>query len=467
VLLLHPIASTAPATVEVAAPLPRRLADALRRTCSVEVVFFEGGSPAVPAASVTGDPDAASPSAPLAVSPETARTARTLRATHLLYGALSTVAAPDGPPARLALRLTLASVDGTSPRTLSVEISPGRRSKPEGSATALARAAATAFRRDWLASLDTKAAESDTLEGRVRRGKEALAAEDLEEAGRLLEAAIRQAPNDPRANVALGDLQARRGRLAAAISHYRRALLFDRSDAEAWNQLLHALEAHGDRVDLAREARAAREAGREDPVVWRALALGALAEGRATEAEAAFGELLRRGPADGVLVRARALLWATTGRAGEAARLLETYIRDTGERQQEGLLASIRALPEDPLVEFRDRLPDTTHGVAREILARGAGLDAAASGEGGEVRQRRVVLLAAQAHALRESASPQQAAPTEFLTLLARAALAQAVAEIQPWPGGRALAARLREEAAARLRAGRQASRAGFRWDGS
>lgn len=262
VLLLYPIESTAKGTPPaMITALTRRVAEALRGSGGVQVVLFQESAPllrrAVADQTALGNREAAVPERGTLV-------ARSAGATHVGRGTITAyMPAAESRPGRAALRFTVTRVASERERSTEAEAPVAPRAKPEAVAETLARAVAESFARDLLPSLSVERPgdREGALATRLRRGRHAMAVGGLDEAYRLLSEAVRQAPRDPAANAAYGDLLVRFGRLAGAIAAYRQSLLFEPGNAEVRRQLLRALEAHGLMEDLATESRRADRAG--------------------------------------------------------------------------------------------------------------------------------------------------------------------------------------------------------------
>lgn len=482
-ILLFPLGSAAPgAPAELPELITRHLAEALRRAGLAEVVVVRDGTPApsLPAEESSGDkagakpePSAESPSPPpLPLSPELSRLARTERATHFMTGGLTEFALPtSGQPGRAALRLMVIGVDGNGRRELVATVRVGRRPKSDALAAALADVAAKSATREFRSLLvAVPPIEPRGAAALLARGQEAMAAGDVAEARRRLDAAARVAPRDPRVNAALGDLLMHLNRPAAAISRYRQSLLFDPTNAAVWRGLLHALDRQGEPVELAVAAREAIAAGAGDAETWRFAALGDLAQGHLAAAESALRESFAREAAVGETIRAHAFFLALTGRRAEAVKRLEPGARE-GYPDRIGLLARVRSLPVDPLAPTRDTLGEPTTPRSEAATGRAAvavtayarvllvEMDAALA-EGGEVGARRALASAAGAHALAawwarvdpgEMARRLHEALDGALAAVLRAGAAAALAADRPWAGGTTLVARLRAEAASAL----------------
>jgi Tfp pilus assembly protein PilF len=450
----------------VVTALTRRLAEALRGSAGVQVVLFQEGVPllrrAVADQTALGNREAAEPEGGTLV-------ARSAGATHVCRGTLTAYTPPaDGRPGRAALHFSVTRVASEVQRSAEAEAPVASRAKPEAVAGVLARAVAETFARALLPSLSVEQPgdRESALATRLRRGREAMEVGGLDEAYRHLSEAVKQAPRDPAANAALGDLLVRRGRMASAIAAYRQSLLFEPGNADVRRQLLRALDAHGLMEELATEARRAIELEVSDAEVWRRLGHACQAQGLAGEAVIAYDRSLSLEPADGETIRERAFLWAATGHAGRAQSLLEPRVRGGAEPGIKEMLQRAQALPADAGAEAKARLPaaggafaeagyrkaaEAAVAEARDLAAE-ARAAPPSSRNGAEERRRGALSRAGRAHGLVEYWSTWQVTETlqnehagiaASLQSVARAALAQAAAEERSWPGAPALITRL------------------------
>lgn len=146
-----------------------------------------------------------------------------------------------------------------------------------------------------------------TLEGEGR----------IDEAAALYRQVLEVRPASVRAWVDLGNAEATRRRADEAEKAYRRALDISPDDRDALNNLAWLLLEEGTRLEEAEAlaAKAARQAGRDRPLVLDTLGRIQLARGRCPEAARTFGEALAA--ADGVPEPTRARLREGQARALE------------------------------------------------------------------------------------------------------------------------------------------------------